>query len=111
VERGLDRQRPADASIGMVLIGTSPHKDGLVRLLQTCPSLSQLPLAIDTRDYTDVPPAQSPASLGLTLPPLFSINVVNSVIDTVSVPAMAAFFANISPVYPIFVERRDLRGV
>ena len=73
--------------------GITPN--GLVRLLQTCPLLSRLSLAIDTRDYTDIPPARSPASLGLTLPPSFSINVVDSVIDTASVPAMAAFFVNI----------------
>ncbi|KAI9572304.1 hypothetical protein HD554DRAFT_2297912 [Boletus coccyginus] len=37
--------------------------DGLVRLLQTCPSLSRLALAIDTRDYTEMPPSRLPASL------------------------------------------------
>ena len=71
--------------------------DGLVCLLQTCPSIGQLALAIDTRNYTNIPPARSPASLGLALPPSFFINVVDSVIDAASVPAIAAFFANIVP--------------
>ncbi|KAF8550893.1 hypothetical protein OG21DRAFT_359777 [Imleria badia] len=77
-------------------LGTSLHQRGLVRLLQTCRSLRRLSLATDTRGYTEIPPLQSPASLGLNLPS-FSINVVDPVIDTASVPPMAAFLVNIVP--------------
>ncbi|KAF8555294.1 hypothetical protein OG21DRAFT_920419 [Imleria badia] len=73
--------------------GITPN--GLLQLLQTCPSLSDIALAIDTRDYAEF--RESPASLGLTLPPTFSINVVDSLIEEESVPAIAAFLAGIAP--------------
>lgn len=73
--------------------GITPN--GLVRLLQTCRLLRRVSLAIDTRRYTEIPPLQPPESLGLNLSPMFSINVVDSVIDTASVPAMTAFLASI----------------
>ncbi|KAF8559470.1 hypothetical protein OG21DRAFT_738776 [Imleria badia] len=71
--------------------------DGLLQLLQTCRSLNCIALAIDTRDYTELPPSGSPGSLGLTLPPRSNINVLDSVIEPESVPAVAAFFAGIAP--------------
>ncbi|KAF8434542.1 hypothetical protein L210DRAFT_3553172 [Boletus edulis BED1] len=68
----------------------------LVRLLETCRSLKQIALAIDTRGYTQVPPGQMPGSLGLTLPPEFSIDVVDSVIEAESVPAVTTFFSGLA---------------
>jgi hypothetical protein len=66
---------------------------GLVQLLQTCRSLSRIALALDTRGYTESRPSQS---LGLTLPPELSINVVDSIIEAESVPAVATFFSGIA---------------
>ena len=63
---------------------------GLVRLLQTCPSLHSIALRLDRRGYTEVP-----ASLGLTFPFktfFIVINVLDSVIEVESVPALATFF-------------------
>ncbi|KAN0090753.1 hypothetical protein V8E55_004319, partial [Tylopilus felleus] len=71
--------------------------DGLVHLLQMCQSLRQLSVAIDTRGYTSLPRMRSPAHLGVDLSPSFSINVVDSVIDAASEPALATFFANLVP--------------
>lgn len=79
--------------------------DGLVRLLQTCRSLTRVALAVDTRGYTavHVPPLRFSVSLAVepsissSPSPSFSINVVDSVIETAAVPAMAAFFANVVP--------------
>lgn len=68
--------------------------NGLLQLLgQTCRSLSEIALAIDTRGYTDF--RESLTSLGLTLPSSFSINVLGSLIEEESVPA--AFLATIAP--------------
>ena len=69
--------------------GITPN--GLLRLLQTCRSLSHIALAIDTRNYTELP--ASPASLGLTLPSMFSIDVIDSIIKADAVPAITAFFS------------------
>ncbi|KAF8556106.1 hypothetical protein OG21DRAFT_1506890 [Imleria badia] len=73
--------------------GITPN--GLLKLLQTCRSLSEIALAIDTRGYTEF--CGSPASFGLTLSPLFSINVIDSFIEEESVPAIAALLAVIGP--------------
>ncbi|KAF8550691.1 hypothetical protein OG21DRAFT_1487585 [Imleria badia] len=73
--------------------GITPN--GLLRLLQTCPSLSEIGLAIDTRSYTEF--RESPASLGLTLPSTFTIDVLDSFIEEESIPAIAAFLAGIAP--------------
>ena len=70
--------------------------DGLVQLLQTCRSLSGIALAFDTRGYTESHPSQAPASLGLTLPREFSIDVVDSIIEAESVSAVATFFSGIA---------------
>lgn len=71
--------------------------DGLLRLLKTCRSFSRIAIAIaiDTRGYTDSPPRGSPVSFGLALPPRFGIDVLDSIIEAESVPAVAAFFASI----------------
>ena len=72
--------------------GITPN--GLLQLLQTCPSLSRAALAIDTRGYSTL--SQSPAFLGWTFPPEFTLHVVDSFIEAESVPAIAAFFAGIA---------------
>ena len=72
--------------------GITPN--GLLQLLQACRSLSQIALVIDTRSYTEF--SQSPVSLGLTLPRTFSIDVLDSIIEVESVPAIAAFFTSIA---------------
>ena len=72
--------------------GITPN--GLLQLLQTCRLLSQIALAIDTRGYTESP--LSPASLGVTFPRALSIDVLDSVIEVESVPAIAAFFTGIT---------------
>lgn len=69
---------------------------GLVRLLQTCRSLSQLALVLDTRGYTKVPPDQDLASLGWTFSHKLSIGVLDSAIEAESVPALATFFAGLA---------------
>ncbi|KAF8142030.1 hypothetical protein EV363DRAFT_1150353 [Boletus edulis] len=71
--------------------GITPN--GLLQVLQICRSLTRIALAIDTRGYTDVPP--SPASLGLTLPRLSFIDVLDSDIEEESVPAITAFIAGL----------------
>ncbi|KAF8547431.1 hypothetical protein OG21DRAFT_1607411 [Imleria badia] len=77
--------------------GLTPN--GVLQLFQTCRSLSLIALAIDTRGYTEF--RESPASLGLTLPPTFSIRVLDSLIEEESVLAIAAFLAGITP-HPYF---------
>ena len=72
--------------------GITPN--GLLQLLQACRSLNQIALAIDTRGYTVF--SQSPASLGLTLPRTFSIDVLDSIIEEESVAVIAAFFTSIA---------------
>ena len=72
--------------------GITPN--GLLQLLQACRSLSQIALVIDTRGYTEF--SQSPASLGLTLSRTFSIDVLDSIIEAESVPAIAAYFTSIA---------------
>ena len=68
----------------------------LVLLLQTCPSLRQMALCLDTRGYTDVP--DSHANPEWTLPPWanLSINVLDSVIEADSVPSLGRFFHDIA---------------
>ncbi|KAF8121434.1 hypothetical protein EV363DRAFT_1185986, partial [Boletus edulis] len=71
--------------------GITPN--GLLQVLQICRSLTWIALAIDTRGYTEVPP--SPASLGLKLPRISFINVLDSNIEEESVPAITAFIAGL----------------
>ena len=90
------------------LEGITPN--GLLQVFQTCPSLYQIAVAIDTRGYTEFTP--SPASLlGLTFPKI--MDVVDSCIEAESVPAIANFFAAVVP-YSRFlysdVKCRGLRG-
>ncbi|KAF8553372.1 hypothetical protein OG21DRAFT_1510314 [Imleria badia] len=74
--------------------GITPN--GLVQLLHTCPLLYKITLAMDTRGYTELSPSGSLASFEWRpLPFLYSINVLDSIIEEESVPAIAAFFANI----------------
>lgn len=68
---------------------------GLVQLLQTCQSLVDLALCLDTQGYTEFP--ESPASLGLPLSPTFSsLDVLDSIIEAESVPAIATFISGIA---------------
>ena len=69
---------------------------GLVQLLQTCQSLYGIALALDTRGYTESCSSTAPASLGSTLPREFLIDVVDSIIEVESVPAVATFFSSIA---------------
>ncbi|KAF8417527.1 hypothetical protein L210DRAFT_2472945 [Boletus edulis BED1] len=71
--------------------GVTPN--GLLQLLEACPSLSFATLVIDTRGYTE--PPRSEESLGLISPHPFTIDVLDSVIEADTLPAMAAFFAGI----------------
>ncbi|KAF8124928.1 hypothetical protein EV363DRAFT_1419465 [Boletus edulis] len=68
--------------------GITPN--GLLQLLQLCPLLTTIALAIDTR--ADISP--SPTSLGF-LPRLDQIDFVDSFIEEESVPAIAAFIASL----------------
>ena len=72
--------------------------DGLVRLWQTCPSLSHIELRLDVRGYTRVPPSEASESLRdrLTIPPTVTINVLDAAIEAESVPAVATFFCGIA---------------
>lgn len=78
--------------------GITPN--GLLQLLQTCQSLTEVAIAIDTRGYTEF--RESSTILGLTLPPTFSINVIDSLIDEESVPAITAFFVGLGVSCPNF---------
>ena len=76
--------------------GITPN--ALARLLETCPSLTSIALAIDTRGYTQIPARRlrepvSPSSFEST----FRINTLDSVIERGSMDAMAAFLASIVP--------------
>lgn len=73
--------------------GITPN--GVVQLRQKCPSLRLLSAVINTRGYTQLP--QSPPSLESTLPLEFFMDVLDSFIEEDAVPAMAAFFIDISP--------------
>ena len=73
---------------------------GLVQLLQTCRSLYHVSLVIDTRGYSEW--HQSPDSPELTLPFALHINVLDSIIEEESVPAIGAFFAGIAQYYTDF---------
>ncbi|KAG9316255.1 hypothetical protein JVU11DRAFT_2283 [Chiua virens] len=83
------------------LNGVTP--EGMVRLLQTCPSLSQLALAIDTRSCDNgclkAPPSSSCSHPTRRSNPThsFSIDFLDSVITPAAVPAMAAFLADTVP--------------
>ncbi|KAF8434138.1 hypothetical protein L210DRAFT_327799 [Boletus edulis BED1] len=79
--------------------GITPN--GILQLLQTCQSLSRIALTIDTRGYTEIPP--SPASLGLTLPRMSIIDVLDSFIEEESVPAISVFFAGFVPHLDCFI--------
>ncbi|KAF8550068.1 hypothetical protein OG21DRAFT_1514485 [Imleria badia] len=70
--------------------GITPN--GLLQLLEKCRSIHCITLAIDTRGYTELPPSGLLASLGLTSPRTISLDVLDSVIQAESVPAVAAFF-------------------
>lgn len=75
--------------------GITPN--ALLELLQTCPSLRWIALAMDTQGYTRPPPSGSKASLELRLPPALSIDVLDSVVEAESVQPVADFFAAIVP--------------
>ena len=67
---------------------------GLVQLLQICRSLSHVSLVLNTRGYSDL--YHSLDSPELTLPCALFIDVLDSVIEEESVPAIGAFFAGIA---------------
>ena len=69
---------------------------GLIQLLETCRSLRRICLRLDTQGYIAVPTGQVPASIGLMLPNLYSINALDSPIEAESVIAMATFFCGIA---------------
>ena len=69
--------------------------NGLLQLLQTHRSLSRMSLAIDTRNYTELPSSGSLTSA--TLPQVSYINVLDSNIEAESVPAVGAFFSGFVP--------------
>ncbi|KAF8425022.1 hypothetical protein L210DRAFT_984422 [Boletus edulis BED1] len=77
---------------GWCASGITP--DGLVKLLRRSGSLRKIALAIDTRRFTTFNEAK--ASLGLTLPPKLSLNVLDSRIDDDTVPSMATLLACIA---------------
>ncbi|KAN0082844.1 hypothetical protein V8E55_008639 [Tylopilus felleus] len=61
-------------------LGGGVTPGGFLRLLQMCRSLSRVAIALDTRGYTKLHPDHAPERLGLTLPPAFSIDVLDSLI-------------------------------
>ncbi|KAF8123021.1 hypothetical protein EV363DRAFT_1229779 [Boletus edulis] len=67
--------------------GITPN--GLVQLVQTCPSLTSFSLAVDTHGYTTIFPGCK-----LTSSSLQFINVLDSFIEEESVLAVTAFFAD-----------------
>ena len=71
--------------------GSTPN--GLLQLLQTCQSLSEIGLAIDTRGYTEY--RELPASLGVIFPPGSAIRIPDAMIEVDSMPAVTAFFASL----------------
>ena len=68
--------------------------DGLLQLLKICRSLRCIALAMDARGYTEVP--RSPENLRVVLSDRFIIDVLDSTIEAESVPALSAFFANVT---------------
>ena len=76
--------------------GITPN--GLALLLQTCPSLTLVALALDTRGYTQSPALQyqGPLSASSFARP-FHIDVLDSVIKKESVDAIAAFLSSVVP--------------
>ncbi|KAF8414785.1 hypothetical protein L210DRAFT_3658472 [Boletus edulis BED1] len=75
--------------------GITPN--GLLQLLHSCPLLTAIALAIDTRG--EIPP--SPTSLGF-LPPRYTINFIDSFIEEESVPAIAAFIASLVAPFTLY---------
>lgn len=54
------------------------------------------PPCFDTRGYTEVPPSEAPGALGLMFPSDVEVNMLDSVIEEKSVPAIATFFSGIA---------------
>ncbi|KAF8134933.1 hypothetical protein EV363DRAFT_1256796, partial [Boletus edulis] len=80
--------------------GITPN--GLLRLLESCRSLKCAALVIDPRGYTES--LRSEESIGLTPRCEFTFCVLDSIIEAESVPAMATFFASISPRTDFFLS-------
>lgn len=71
--------------------GITPN--GLLQLLQELKSLHHFCLAIDTRGYTEIPPALGSSRIPEFTPRIpFFVNVADSIIQPESVDALAAFF-------------------
>ncbi|KAN0082894.1 hypothetical protein V8E55_008689 [Tylopilus felleus] len=77
-------------------LGGGVTPGGFLRLLQMCRSLSRVAIALDTRGHTKLHPDHAPERLGLTLPPAFSIDVLDSLIRAECVAAIAAFLSGIT---------------
>lgn len=73
--------------------GITPN--GLLQLLRTCRSLTNIALVMDTRGYTEF--LELPESLRLRSRHTLAIHVLDSYIEAESVPAVAALFAAIAP--------------
>lgn len=73
--------------------GITPN--GLVQLLHRCRSLYDVSLALDTRKNTEFPPSGSLATLASRPLPVFHLNVIDSILEDDSVPAIVAFLADI----------------
>lgn len=73
--------------------GMTPN--GLLQLLQICRSLRYIAMVLDTRGYDEF--LGLPENLRLAYQGTLIIYVLDSVIETESVPAIAAFFAAIAP--------------
>ncbi|KAF8128360.1 hypothetical protein EV363DRAFT_1400550 [Boletus edulis] len=84
--------------------GITPN--GLVQLLQTCPSLTSFSLVVDTRGYTAIPPG-----FKLTSSSLQFINVLDSFIEEESVPAVTAFFADTIRAGNLYAWGRGMRSL
>ncbi|KAF8549980.1 hypothetical protein OG21DRAFT_1447173 [Imleria badia] len=69
--------------------------DGLARLLQICQSLNFVALALDTRGYIEIPAGESQEIIASRVQLLLCVDVLDSIIEAESVPAITAFFAGI----------------
>ncbi|KAG9316209.1 hypothetical protein JVU11DRAFT_2236 [Chiua virens] len=76
--------------------------DGILRLLQTCPSIKELALLVDTRSSVEACLSLRPPldGFGLKLSHTLFIDIANFTIEEASVPAMVAFFVHLTYLIP-----------